>query len=163
MLASPGPDFGRSRRMDCQSSVHLVDWKTLCTRRDTGRLESRSLRPRRTSLHDVCLTRKMSLLRFGRAAFIFRRKMGNTVLFRNLKLLDPRFDESRDGYEILVENSTFKEVSERPISSRSAQIIDCGGRILMPGLIDCHAHVFLSELSVSNLEQVPISLLTARA
>src|SRR5579872_1192573 len=89
--------------------------------------------------------------------------MGDTVLFRNLKLLDPRFDELRDGYEILVENSTFKEVSERPLSSRSAQIIDCGGRILMPGLIDCHAHVFLSELSVSNLEQVPISLLTARA
>jgi len=33
----------------------------------------------------------------------------------------------------------------------------------MPGLIDCHVHVFLSEVNIRNLEAVPLTLLTARA
>jgi imidazolonepropionase-like amidohydrolase len=85
------------------------------------------------------------------------------MLFRNLELLDPRFDEPRGGYEVLVENGFFREVSEKSISSKDAQVIDCGGRTLMPGLIDCHVHVYLSEVNITLLEHVPVSLLTARA
>jgi imidazolonepropionase-like amidohydrolase len=33
----------------------------------------------------------------------------------------------------------------------------------MPGLIDCHVHVFLSEVNIRNLESVPLTLMTARA
>lgn len=85
------------------------------------------------------------------------------VLFRNLKLLDPRFDESRDGLEVLVAGGHIREVSDRPIKTASAQSIDCGGRTLMPGLIDCHVHIFLSEVNLTMLEHVPLTLLTARA
>ncbi|MDB6009728.1 MAG: hypothetical protein JWL65_1978 [Gammaproteobacteria bacterium] len=84
-------------------------------------------------------------------------------LFRNLKLLDPRFEEPREGYEVLVEAGLFAEVSDRPISAASARVIDCGGRTLMPGLIDCHVHIFLSEVNITKLEHVPVSLLAARA
>jgi imidazolonepropionase-like amidohydrolase len=87
----------------------------------------------------------------------------SSYLFRNARLLDPRFDEARGGYDILVENGTFKEVADRPIGARSAQIIDCGGRTLMPGLIDSHVHVYLSEVNVTLLEHIPVSLLAARA
>lgn len=86
-----------------------------------------------------------------------------SYLFRNLNLLDPRFEETRGGYEVLVEGGQFKEVSDRPIKSSTAQVIDCGGGTLMPGLIDCHVHVYLSELNVTKLEQVPVSLLAGRA
>jgi imidazolonepropionase-like amidohydrolase len=86
-----------------------------------------------------------------------------SYLFRNLTLLDPRFEESRGGYEVLVEDGHFKEVSDRPISSNTSTVIDCGRRTLMPGLIDCHAHVYLSEVNLSMLEHVPVSLLAARA
>src|SRR5919109_3326163 len=85
------------------------------------------------------------------------------VLFRGMRLLDPRWDEARDGYELLVEGPAIREVSDAPIKTRSATIIDCGGRTLMPGLIDCHAHVFLSEVSLRALEAVPLTLMTARA
>ena len=87
----------------------------------------------------------------------------NSFLFRNLRLLDPRWEESRDGYEVLVEGGVFREVSDRPISSAAAHTINCGGRTLMPGLIDCHVHVYLSEVNLTNLEHIPVSLLTARA
>jgi imidazolonepropionase-like amidohydrolase len=85
------------------------------------------------------------------------------ILFRNLKLLDPRWTAARGGYEVLVEGSTIKEVSDKAIKASSARVVDCGGRTLMPGLIDCHVHVFLSEVNIRNLESVPLTLLTARA
>ena len=33
----------------------------------------------------------------------------------------------------------------------------------MPGLIDCHVHAYLSEVNVSLLERIPVSLLVGRA
>ena len=86
-----------------------------------------------------------------------------TLVFRGMRLLDPRWDEARDGYEVLVEDAAIREVSDRPIRSRSARVIECGGRTLMPGLIDCHAHIFLSEVFLRGLENVPLTLLAARA
>jgi len=85
------------------------------------------------------------------------------ILFRNAMLLDPRFEEARGGYEILVEGGRFREVAERPIRAPNARVIDCGGRTLLPGLIDCHVHVYLSEVNLSMLEHIPVSLLAARA
>lgn len=86
-----------------------------------------------------------------------------TTLFRNLRLLDPRFDEARGGYEVLVEGDKIREVSDKPLKATSARIVDCGGRTLMPGLIDCHVHVYLVELGLARLEAMPLTLLTAKA
>ncbi|HYD08038.1 MAG TPA: amidohydrolase family protein [Reyranella sp.] len=85
------------------------------------------------------------------------------LLFRNFSLLDPRWDEPRGGYEVLVEGETIREVSNKPIKARNAQVIDGGKRTLMPGLIDCHVHVFLTEVNIRHLESVPLTLLTAKA
>jgi imidazolonepropionase-like amidohydrolase len=85
------------------------------------------------------------------------------TLFRNLSLLDPRWDAARGGYEVLVEGDTIREVSAKPIKSKAERIVDCGKRTLMPGLIDCHVHVFLTEVNIRNLESVPLTLLTAKA
>ena len=86
-----------------------------------------------------------------------------SFLFRNLRLLDPRWDEARPGWEVLVEGELIMEVSDRPINAASASTIDCGGRTLMPGLIDCHVHVIHSEVNIRFLEAMPLTLLTARA
>jgi imidazolonepropionase-like amidohydrolase len=85
------------------------------------------------------------------------------ILFRNLNLLDPRWNEARGGYEVLVEGDLIKEVSSKPIKAAKAQVVDCGKRTLMPGLIDCHVHVFLVEVNIRNLENMPLTLLTARS
>lgn len=84
-------------------------------------------------------------------------------LFRNLRLLDPEMDELAGGCEILVEDHLIREVSSAPIKAPKASVIDCGGRTVMPGLIDCHVHVFLSEVFIRQLENVPLTLMTARA
>ncbi|CAN5836409.1 amidohydrolase family protein [soil metagenome] len=85
------------------------------------------------------------------------------ILFRNLNLLDPRWNEARAGYEVLVEGETIKEVSSKPIKAANAQVVDCGKRTLMPGLIDCHVHVFLVEVNFRLLESMPLTLLTAKS
>jgi imidazolonepropionase-like amidohydrolase len=84
-------------------------------------------------------------------------------LFKNFDMLDPERDEVEGGHEILVEGEHIKELSGKPIKSKSATVVDCGKRTLMPGLIDSHVHVVLSEVSLPRLENVPLTLMTARA
>jgi imidazolonepropionase-like amidohydrolase len=83
--------------------------------------------------------------------------------FKNFEMLDPEIGELRGGHELVVEGDTIREVSEKPIRLAKADVIDCGGRTLMPGLIDSHVHVVLSEVALRNLESVPLTLMTARA
>ncbi|MDP3910330.1 MAG: amidohydrolase family protein [Gemmatimonadales bacterium] len=85
------------------------------------------------------------------------------LLFRNLELLDPRWDTPRGGHEVLVEGETIREVSPRPIKAPKASVVDCGRKTLMPGLIDSHVHVFLSEVYIRRLEEIPLTLMTARS
>ncbi|MBX9908247.1 MAG: amidohydrolase family protein [Beijerinckiaceae bacterium] len=82
---------------------------------------------------------------------------------KNFALLEPDFGELRRGYELLVEGETIRELSEKPLKAGKADVIDCGGRTLMPGLIDSHVHVFLSEVYIRALESMPLTLMTARA
>jgi imidazolonepropionase-like amidohydrolase len=82
---------------------------------------------------------------------------------KNFRLLEPAYGELRDGYELLVEGARVCELSETPIKSNAEEVVDCGGRTLMPGLIDCHVHVIHSEVNIRFLEAMPLTLLTARA
>ena len=84
-------------------------------------------------------------------------------LFRNVQLLDPAHDRLLGGHEVLVEDEVIREVSNRPLPAAGVTVIDGGGRTLMPGLIDCHVHVYLSEVNIRNLENIPLTLMTARA
>jgi imidazolonepropionase-like amidohydrolase len=83
--------------------------------------------------------------------------------FKNFRLLEPQHGELRGGYELLVEDDRVRKLSETPIRSAGAAVVDCGGRTLMPGLIDCHVHVLHSEVNIRFLEAMPLTLLTARA
>src|SRR6202051_1722884 len=89
--------------------------------------------------------------------------MSQQLLFRNFELLEPSFGELRGGYQLLVEGDTVRELSEKPVKAGQAEIIDCGGRTLMPGLIDCHVHAIHSEVNVRFMEALPLTLITARA
>jgi imidazolonepropionase-like amidohydrolase len=87
----------------------------------------------------------------------------NVIHFKNFEMLDPEAGELRGGHELVVEGNIIREVSDKPVKLTEADVIDCGGRTLMPGLIDSHVHVVLSEVALRNLESVPLTLMTARA
>lgn len=86
----------------------------------------------------------------------------NAFLFTGGRFLDPRQDELRDGVEVLVENGLIKEVADKPIQAQSATRIDLRGRTLMPGLIDAHIHLVLTEVNLQLLADVPLTLLAAK-
>ena len=85
------------------------------------------------------------------------------ILFKNANLLDPDADALQGGVSVLVEGDLIREVSPKAITAGNAQVIDCKGRTLMPGLIDCHVHVMLSEVNIRYLEAIPLTLMTVRA
>lgn len=85
-----------------------------------------------------------------------------SFIFRGGRLLDPRQDALIDGAEVLVEDGLIKEVATRPIQSGSATRIDLAGRTLMPGLIDAHIHLTLTEVNLQLLADVPLTLLAAK-
>jgi len=84
------------------------------------------------------------------------------ILVRNATLLDPATGDLTGGASVLVEGERIREVSARPITIGDALTLDAGGRTLMPGLIDCHVHVFLSEVNIRALEAIRLTLMTAR-
>jgi imidazolonepropionase-like amidohydrolase len=69
------------------------------------------------------------------------------VLFTNLRLLDPRDESLKSNVTVLVRDNLIQEVTASDVSRRGATEIDLGGRVLMPGLIDCHVHVTATHVS----------------
>src|SRR5256885_4400128 len=84
-------------------------------------------------------------------------------LFKNANLLEPKADSLQGGVSVIVEGESIREVSASPIKAGNADVIDCKGRTLMPGLIDCHVHVMLSEVNIRYLEAIPLTMMTVRA
>jgi imidazolonepropionase-like amidohydrolase len=85
------------------------------------------------------------------------------IIFENANLLDGTSPELRKGFHVAVEDGRIVEITDASITSSGAQRIDVGGRTLMPGLIDAHAHMTLIDTNLSNLRAIPQTLLTARA
>lgn len=85
------------------------------------------------------------------------------TLFKNVHVLDVRAGRLLEDHQVLVEGGTIRELSDRPIAAATAQVIDGGGRTLMPGLIDCHVHVTFSATNLALLAQTPNTTLALRA
>ncbi|MSP68468.1 MAG: amidohydrolase family protein [Alphaproteobacteria bacterium] len=54
-------------------------------------------------------------------------------------------------------------VRHGPITAPAAQAIDLGGRVVMPGLIDCHVHVTAALVNLWAMDSMMPSLVTASA
>jgi imidazolonepropionase-like amidohydrolase len=85
------------------------------------------------------------------------------TLFRNAKIFDGHSEEILDGGDVVVENGFIREVAENCVSLPDATVIDCKGRYLMPGLIDCHFHAYSPSMNISVIEHMPLPLLAAHA
>ncbi len=68
------------------------------------------------------------------------------ILITNVNIFDGMTDDLATGMNVLVEGNLIKTISSNAISAASATVIDGGGRTLMPGLIDGHAHVMINDL-----------------
>lgn len=67
------------------------------------------------------------------------------VLFTNVHVFDGVNEERIENANVLVVDNLIAEVSTEPLAVANEQIVDGGGRTLMPGLIDAHVHMTITE------------------
>ena len=68
-----------------------------------------------------------------------------------------------DGSTLVIESGRIVEVTQEPRGLEQAHVIDVGGRVVLPGLIDAHVHVTAVSHDVLRLAAQPPSLITAQA
>jgi imidazolonepropionase-like amidohydrolase len=70
---------------------------------------------------------------------------GAVVLFQNVRIFDGRSDTLSAPSNVLVRDNKIAKISSAAIAADAAPtvVIDGGGRVLMPGLIDAHWHAML--------------------
>jgi len=84
--------------------------------------------------------------------------MTKPIVFQSARVFDGESEALREGVNVVVNGGFIREVSDRPIQD-DAEVIDCGGRFLMPGLIDAHVHVYAAGLNIVRVAQSPVSYL----
>src|SRR5579883_38005 len=74
------------------------------------------------------------------------------IVFSNFLLFDGKSKTLRGGLRLLIENNRVKAIATGDLSPPDgAQTIDCGDRVVMPGLIDAHWHSIFAALPVTTL------------
>ncbi|MBO9455076.1 amidohydrolase family protein [Paracoccus sp. R12_1] len=72
---------------------------------------------------------------------------GKPLLLTNLKFFDGQTLSMRDGMDILIEGGRISGLPAVGQGPEDADRIDCGGRSVIPGLIDAHWHASLASVS----------------
>lgn len=97
----------------------------------------------------------------------------DTLVVRNARVVN--LIEGNDGDEsawevhvsepldIRVENGFVRELGRDVRLEAGQRELDCEGRLVLPGLIDCHVHVTASSSDLRSPGSLPPSLVTARA
>lgn len=86
-----------------------------------------------------------------------------TTTFINARIFDGIQNDYLDESTVVVDGSRIVELSQGTPAKRSGEVIDVGGRTLMPGLIDAHCHVLGSSLKITEVEAQPLTYIAQYA
>jgi len=91
-------------------------------------------------------------------------ELPSQTLFTNVHVWDGTSDGITRRINVLVENNLIKKVrADASETHAEALVIDAPGMILMPGLIDSHAHFNVNGANLANLEGMRWDEIGARA
>jgi len=85
------------------------------------------------------------------------------MILANCAVVDGTRNDRREGQHVLIDDGVMREVSDRPLQSQSAEVVDLHGRTLMPGLIDAHVHVMAVDAALARLAEEPMTLVATKA
>ncbi len=93
--------------------------------------------------------------------------MAETLILRGGLLIDGNGGEPAADPEILIEDGRMTGVGRRGDAGRGggARVIDCGGRVLMPGMMDLHVHLSAANdgdyahIELANVVRTPAEML----
>ncbi len=116
---------------------------------------------RRSVLRGIAATLAAPAL--GVASPSFAQPAPKPILLKNVRIFDGRSAQLIDGKAILIEGARIAALPAQDDTVSDAEIIDCGGRTIMPGMIDAHWHTMLAGISqvTAMTAQVPYVHLVA--
>ncbi len=85
------------------------------------------------------------------------------TVVRNANVFDSVAAAMRPGSTLVIEGERLVAVTQEPLQVDDAQVIDAGGRAVLPGLIDAHVHVVAASHDLVGLALQPPSLVTAES
>ena len=68
------------------------------------------------------------------------------LVLNNAKIVNVHNGSVTHKGSVLVRNGVISQVREKPFTSDTIPVIDCGGRYVIPGLIDAHCHTTMSPV-----------------
>ncbi|MEM7441930.1 MAG: amidohydrolase family protein [Pseudomonadota bacterium] len=83
------------------------------------------------------------------------------TVFRDCAIFDGH--ERLDGRAVVVEGERIADMVDNGASVVADQVIEAGGRTLMPGLIDAHYHAYTPSYDFYGIDRMPIPLMTSHA
>ena len=82
------------------------------------------------------------------------------TLFRDARVFDGWSESLRDGCDVLVADGLVREISDTPLAAAGeTEVVTCGGKVLMPGLIDAHVHVYAASVNTVRVVRWPATYL----
>jgi imidazolonepropionase-like amidohydrolase len=85
------------------------------------------------------------------------------IVFANARVFDGISEEIAEGHHVIVEDGGIREVTAIRPNFHAATVLDCGGRFLMPGLIDAHFHAYSPSFDIAGGDRMPPSLMASHA
>ena len=84
-------------------------------------------------------------------------------VIRNATVFDSVSGRLLPHSQIVIEGERIAAVTSEPIQVDDARVIDAGGRVVLPGLIDAHVHVVAASHDLVKLAMQPPSLVSAES
>jgi imidazolonepropionase-like amidohydrolase len=87
----------------------------------------------------------------------------NRTTFVNARIFDGVRSEYLDDSVVVVEADRIVSVERKRGPSTDGEVVDVGGKTLMPGLIDAHCHVLGASLKITDVETQPLTYVASYA
>jgi imidazolonepropionase-like amidohydrolase len=87
----------------------------------------------------------------------------NRTTFVNARIFDGVRSEYLDDSVVVVEADRIVSVERKHGPSTDGDVVDVGGKTLMPGLIDAHCHVLGASLKITDVETQPLTYVASYA
>ena len=85
-------------------------------------------------------------------AFAQDEEQPNRILFTNVNVFDGVSESLQNNTNVLVEDNLIKSIGASITLPEGAEVIDGGGRTLLPGFIDNHVHLMLPGPTLPAME-----------
>lgn len=85
------------------------------------------------------------------------------IMFKNCSIFDGVNHKLGKNQYVIIDDGYITEIGVGEKNIDGAKVVNCSGRVLMPGLIDAHIHAYTPTFNFYNNDRLPESLMASHA